>query len=360
MGWGATITEINNLAQDFEEIYHVAFLHSGEPPSSSLPYTAKNIRFIALQPMGGKTFGKKLNILTHIPNVIKAVKNVLKKVDVFQLRAPTAMGIFLIPYLSLFSDKKGWYKYAGNWVQPNPPLSYALQKWMLKKQSRKVTINGKWPDQPDNILSFENPCLTLEDRKNGQLAIDDKDFGTKYSYCFVGRMEDDKGVQIIIDAFKKLGDFNSIEAVYFVGDGKKLPQYKIECEAMGLPAKFFGFLERDAVFDLYKKCHFILLPSRSEGFPKVIGEAMNYGCIPIVSDVSCIAQYIDETNGYLLNPINSNILIEVLVGSLLCDTKILKNKSLTCYKDSTNFTFIHYLRKIKTEILDNDIPHLKR
>ena len=57
---------------------------------------------------------------------------------------------------------------------------------------------------------------------------------------------------------------------------------------------------------IYSKCDFIILPSKSEGFPKVIGEAMNYGCIPIVSDVSCISQYIQNgVNGFLIKPITS-------------------------------------------------------
>ena len=45
-----------------------------------------------------------------------------------------------------------------------------------------------------------------------------------------------------------------------------------------------------------------VLPSYSEGFPKVIAEAMNFGCIPIVSDISCIRQYIiNGKNGFLIN-----------------------------------------------------------
>lgn len=54
VGWGPTVSELNHLAQDFEEIYHIAFLHSGPPPPSSLPYTSPNIKFIALRPVGGK------------------------------------------------------------------------------------------------------------------------------------------------------------------------------------------------------------------------------------------------------------------------------------------------------------------
>src|SRR5690554_4710251 len=195
VGWGPTISEINHLAKDFDEIYHVAFLHPGTPPPSSLPYTRTNIHFVALTPVGGKGMGAKMKIVGSIPDVIKTVQQTLKKVDVFQLRTPTGIGVFLIPYLTLFSRKKGWYKYAGNWSQKNPPLGYAFQRSMLKSQKRKVTINGNWPDQPNHCLTFENPCLTETEREEGLAISQMKNFAPPFSFCFVGRLEDAKGVQ---------------------------------------------------------------------------------------------------------------------------------------------------------------------
>src|SRR5690606_10301011 len=121
---------------------------------------AENINFVPLTPLGGKGYAAKLKIILNIPKIIRVVQKTLQKVDVFQLRTPTGIGVFLIPYLTLFSNKAGWYKYAGNWNQKNPPFGYAVQRWMLKNQTRKVTINGTWPKQPKHCLTFENPCLT--------------------------------------------------------------------------------------------------------------------------------------------------------------------------------------------------------
>src|SRR5690606_21733270 len=100
VGWGPTVSEINHLAQDFEEIVHIAFLHSGAPPQSSLPYTSKNIKFVPLKPVGGKGMGAKLSVVFSIPKIIATVRKTLKRVDVFQLRTPTGIGVFLIPYLT--------------------------------------------------------------------------------------------------------------------------------------------------------------------------------------------------------------------------------------------------------------------
>ena len=176
VGWGPTISEINDLASSFSKIYHVAFFYEGTPPPSALPYTAQNVTFVPLVPSGGKSWWSKLSILWTMPKTICTVSKTLKKVDCFQLRTPTGIGVYLIPWLTLFTKKKGWYKYAGNWNQKKPPLGYALQRTFLKNQSRVVTINGRWPNQPTHCLTFENPCLTNADRAIGMEVIKNKSY----------------------------------------------------------------------------------------------------------------------------------------------------------------------------------------
>lgn len=353
LGWGPTVSEINHLAEDFEEIYHIAFLHNGTPPLSSLPYTSSKIKFVPLKPVGGKGITAKLKILWNIPKVIATVQETLKKVDVFQLRTPTGIGVFLIPYLTFFSNKNGWYKYAGNWNQKNPPLGYAFQRWMLKRQSRKVTINGRWPQQPAYCLTFENPCLTESEREEGLQISKSKSFDPPFTFCFVGRLEDAKGVQRILDAFGGLKSMEKVATIYFIGDGEKMDSYKKQAKLLNLPAHFHGFLERHKVFEIYKKSHFVLLPSDSEGFPKVIAEGMNYGCIPIVSDVSSIGQYVNSDNGYLLDLEEKKSLDKSLGDALIELPENLEKKSINCHNVAAKFTFVRYRQRIQNEIIEN-------
>lgn len=106
VGWGPTITEINHLTALFDTIYHIGMLHEGLAPQSALPYTSKNIHFIPLPALGGPSVRQKLQLLWQAPRVIGMVGHALKQVDIFQLRAPTGIGVFLIPYLTWFSRKK--------------------------------------------------------------------------------------------------------------------------------------------------------------------------------------------------------------------------------------------------------------
>ncbi len=354
VGLGSTVTEINHLLAIFDKVFHIAMLHDSVPPPNTLPYISNKISFVALPALGGANINDKMAVILKAPHIISIIKKTIKKTDYFQFRAPTGIGVYVIPYLVFFSKKKGWFKYAGNWKQQNAPLAYSFQRWLLKNQKRPVTINGIWKDQPNQCLSFENPCLTKEEVELGQNIIANKMFQYPLQLCFVGRLETAKGLDLILEALDSLDDkdLSKIGKMHLVGDGKHLTAYKKEVKDMQLPVVFHGYLSRIDVHDIYKKCHAILLPSASEGFPKVIAEAMNYGCIPIVSDVSSIGHYIKENeNGFLIKTLNSASVIKVLKQFL----NLSKNKYTHIINSDNNklnkFNYSYYNQRIEREIL---------
>ena len=107
---------------------------------------------------------------------------------------------------------------------------------------------------------------------------------------------------------------------------------------------FHGFLGRDQIFDLYAKSHLFLLPSDSEGFPKVVAEAAAFGCVPVVSDVSSIGQYVNSSNGYLW-PIG-NIDFVSYCQKQDFSAVLLETKSKACYDLAERFTFERYYQKL--------------
>ena len=352
VGLGSTVTEINHLIEVFDEIVHVAMLHNCSPPPSALPYISNKITFVALPALGGQKISDKIAIVIKAFTVLKTVKTTINKTDYFQFRAPTGIGVFVIPYLILFSSKKGCFKYAGNWKQKNAPLAYSFQRWLLKQQKRKVTINGVWSNQPKHCITFENPCLTIEEVKQGQIIIKNKRIDNNaIQFCFVGRLEEQKGVDLLIEAFTKLteAEKTNIKAIHIVGDGKSKQKYMKMVLNSGLPFIFHGFLSRHDVHNIYKDCHAIVLPSASEGFPKVIAEAMNYGCLPIVSNISSIGHYVQSgCNGFLLDTIAVDSLIisirDVLNLKHLVFSQMIQNQN----EKPNKFTYSYYNNRIKT------------
>ena len=356
VGWGPTVKEINYLLNIVDTVYHIAPLHNEKPPSSSLAYASKKIIFIPLKPSGGSGW-KKLSILFTAPYNILKIVSVLHKVDKIQFRAPTGIGVYVLPLLALYPSNKYWVKYAGNWKDKFMPIGNKLQKKWLKKctaTKTKVTVNGMWTGERANVIPFENPCLDDFDRNTGKKNMVTKEIDSKVVFCFVGALNEHKGVSKIIDAFSKLSheQKNKVDVVHFVGDGKDRQSYLSRSEASGVQMMFHGFLSKDAIITTYQNSNFIILPSKSEGFPKVIGEAMNYGCVPIVSNVSCIEQYIENnTNGFLIKPNTVEELIKAIETALNTQNEIYQKMLMKNYILAEKFTYKYYNNRILFEII---------
>lgn len=353
VGWGPTITEINQIAGDFDKIIHVGMLYEGQAPASSLPYTKRNIEFRSIPTVGGKTIADKLKILTKSVKTLSIISNTLKEVDCFQFRAPTGIGVYVIPYLTIFSKKKGWFKYAGDWNSNQVPIAYRFQKWMLKKQSKIVTINGVWPDQPKHCISFENPCLSVEEVSLAEKVIQSKQFEYPINLCFVGRLEEKKGIYLLVKALDELTTKQKslINKVYLVGMGKDYHSVKAITDASLINYEFCGFLKREEVHSIYAKSHALVLPSYSEGFPKVIPEAINFGCIPVVTNISSVSHYLSKDRGILIETAEIKS-VRNAIEELLTYTNLKYNSSISKRVSFIEkFTFRHYINRLFNEIL---------
>lgn len=353
IGWGPTVREINHLSKGFDKIIHIAPLHQGEVLPGCLPYEDDTIEFVPIKPSGGSGFFAKLSVLRVALHNIRVVRNVLKQVDVYQFRAPTGMGVYLLPWLFWCSGKKGWVKYAGNWQQKGAPVSYAFQKWVVNRNKRiKVTINGLWEGQPPHCLSFENPCLTNQERLEGEKMMAAKDYQGVLNVAFIGRLEKAKGADIVIEALKLLSHETRIGKVHFIGDSPERAFFEELARPVAEKCVFHGFVPRTIIPEILSECHIFVLPSASEGFPKSIAEAANYGCIPIASDVSCIGQYVKNgVNGYLIPEQNRTANQLALILKQLLANENLPKMAGEAWKLSEEFTFEHYNQRILNEVI---------
>lgn len=297
--FGPVVRELEHLSDIFETITWIGYVKKeliGDPIMKRIQ--KENIQLILLPQSGGDSLIDKFRILWHLPFLAGTILNQLFKHDRIHTRGPSVPALIAVLLSFFFKQKKWWNKYAGNWNEPFPPFFYRMQQRVLNLSSHTaVTINGKWPLQKPHLISIENPCLEDSDITENKNTF--KDFnGPAYTICFVGALNDDKGIPQIIEMLNHPPTRKKISHFYFVGDGPKRESYKKMIHDLD-NIIFFGFKNAKEVHEILKLSDFIVLPSKSEGFPKVIAEASCYGCIPIVSDVSCIGQYINERTGYL-------------------------------------------------------------
>lgn len=355
VGWGPTITEINYLAQFWDEVVHVACFDQSVAKGSSLPYKGENIRLAAIPPFGGRSFRDKLSVLTLAPKVLSVVRKAIEGATHVQLRLPMGIGMYLLPFFAMKRNRKYifWVKYANNWKQVNAPKGYAAQRWMLSKNLAdcKTTINGFWEDQPAHCISFENPSLRNSDLKAGKEALASKEFNAPFNFAFIGRLEDEKGVARIIEAIKSM-DPSLIGKVHFIGDGKKTEQYVAECSDISEKVHFHGYQTGDFIRQVLAQSHFFLLPTTaSEGFPKVVAEACCYGAIPIVSDTSSIPHYVlHGINGFVWKIDGGDSFQSVLSAAISHPADSLKIIAKNGSSIAEKFTLERYFNRLSSEI----------
>jgi glycosyltransferase involved in cell wall biosynthesis len=358
VGFGPTVREVNFVAKHFEKVVHVSLFFEGvEASGNAIAYSESNIQFVPLRPAGGKGLINKIDILVSIPRNLSIIHHAIKDADWVQLRLPHNIGLYLLPYFWMKSKPKRWVKYAGNWADPNPPLAYRIQRWMLRKNchSGKVTVNGVWPGEPNHILSFENPSLTNEEMSHARACAERKRFDGKLRLLFAGRMDAQKGAGLILDAIKQFKNADVIfDEVIFAGDGK---DYELlQQQAMGLKLKctFTGMLTRKQLNEHYESAHLFVFPSSSEGFPKAVAEAAAFGCLPICSDVSALKQYFkDGFSARILKQTTADELVKAF--STLDHPDELKKMAMQASDVAALFSYERYIMRVKSEIIGENL-----
>jgi glycosyltransferase involved in cell wall biosynthesis len=230
-----------------------------------------------------------------------------------------------------------------------------MQRGWLKSNFAKcpVTINGFWPNQPKHCLSFENPCLTLDQWNQGLKTTHSKNFSGNFNLVFIGRLDASKGMNLILEALEKIS-LTKVHQIHFIGDSNERSFFEEKASFLKEKAVFHGFLATEKVHQILEDAHFILLPSQSEGFPKVIAEAACYGAISIVSNVGSISHYINETNGFVWQ-VNGNRGYEsVLKMALESNVEKLSQQSKNAVLIAKLFTFENYRIKLEKYILSNN------
>lgn len=300
VGWGPTVQEIDQLATLFDEVRHLGCLHPETAPDSALPYRSCNVTFLPLPPAGGDRLKDKLGILSYAPTYIRQIRQELPKADVVHVRCPANIPLIAIILLALTQQPKlRWVKYAGNW-QPEgrEAWSYRFQRWWLRHNLHRgvVTINGVWAGQPPHVHSFVNPCLSEEELQEGRRLAENKVMERPLRLLFVGNLSTAKGVHHALKALRLALDRGEHALMEFIGDGPERPAFEQMAHDLNLcdSVQFHGWVPRSELSAYYGRAHLLLLPSRTEGWPKVLSEAMAFGVVPLASAVGSIPQYLSE------------------------------------------------------------------
>jgi glycosyltransferase involved in cell wall biosynthesis len=136
---------------------------------------------------------------------------------------------------------------------------------------------------------------------------------------FIGRLSREKGLDLLLDAMAALMKADAPPAdLVVVGGGAEATALRQHAEALGLQEKvrFVGPRLPAEVPEWISACDVICLPSRREGCPNVLIEALASG-IPVVGcRVGGVPELLDDENGVLVDPENVTALANGISAAL--------------------------------------------
>lgn len=171
--------------------------------------------------------------------------------------------------------------------------------------------------------------------ETGILKIHEKQFKkkeikvNKFQLLFVGRVVRTKGVRDLIRAvgiLKRKGNENFFLNV--LGDGDDRPMCEKEAKAYMVDdmVKFHGRVQKEKVFDFYKKADAFVFPSFKEPSGNVVLEAMSFGLPMIVCDQGGPGYTVKDSFGIKLRLTNPAQYADDLAESIL---RLANNPALT-------------------------------
>jgi glycosyltransferase involved in cell wall biosynthesis len=298
-----------------------------------------------------------VKLLIDSINYLILLGRLIRKHDVIHVRGPGYPMFMSIIMCFIFPSKLWWFKFANIWKTNTNSTFWNFQKKTLTMIPWiKVTVNGKRKSDPRHILDFENPCLFLADRRE----IHHKLVNPVIRIVFAGRITQSKGILLALNSINKhLGFREDLVCEFMIvgsGDISIVESFK-SFELANLKVSYLGSISKEKLLGVFNDSDFLLLPTRSpEGFPKVVAEAMSMGCIPIVTDISAIPDYVTHgVNGFLLNS-NVDLMDEIincfneiyLLGQSQLDI-IRQNAQRTAYK---YFTYERFIERVRKEVLE--------
>ncbi|NMH91150.1 glycosyltransferase family 4 protein [Pseudonocardia bannensis] len=178
-------------------------------------------------------------------------------------------------------------------------------RWTLSRASVVVALGGRWAQRlreiaPDaRIVAIPNPVQIVG-------AGRQPDAADPVHVVFLGTMGDPKGTFVLLEAWSKVvANSSGVPARLTLAGNGEVERARDTVSRLGLAdtVDVRSWLSPDEVADLLGTAQVLTLPSRNEGQPMSILEAMGRGLCVVATDVGGIPDLVEDgASGVLVAP----------------------------------------------------------
>lgn len=129
-----------------------------------------------------------------------------------------------------------------------------------------------------------------------------------------------KGVDEVITAMRTLMDWQIPVRFHLLAMPAQLKE-RVVAEGLTFPVEVDGYVEHDRMLTAMRTADIFLLPSRGEGFPNSLVEAMATGLACIVTPVGAIPEIVGE-DGAIIVPVRDGAALAAAIKRLALDSNL--------------------------------------
>jgi len=315
---GAHLGRPQALSELFDETRIVVPCDDKGPREGEIPLTGHRLTIVPLSHPPGYGWKRKVGLIPWFARYGPVLLREVLYADAVHTPIPGDIGT-LGMLLAWFLRKPLFVRHCGNWFAPRTVAEH-FWKWFMERFAGGKNVmlaTGGAPEPP----SRRNPYVrwifstTLTEQQLKKCAtLREANFGLNPRLIIVGRQEEEKGTGVVIQSLPFIQKTFPGVTLEVLGDGADLPKFKELAKVLGFEKKvvFHGRVTHEEVLKHLKQADLFCLPTISEGFPKVVLEALACGLPVITTPISVLPQLIMNGCGVLLKERTPEALAEAV------------------------------------------------
>jgi hypothetical protein len=293
-----------------------------EKRDGEVPLQGHNLSVAQLGMPRGRGLMRKLGLMFWVVGNMPVIARELFKADAVHAAIPGDVGT--IGMLLAFALRKRLFvRHCGNWLKPVTRAEH-FWKWFMEmfaggKQVMLATGGSPEPPSRRNAALRWIFSTTLTEDELQSCRVKQVSNSLDAKLIIVCRQDREKGTGVVIKSLPLLLNGFPDACLEVVGEGHCLGEFRTLAESLAVSDRvvFHGKLDHQGVVDLLKQASLFCYPTRaSEGFPKVVLEALACGVPVVTTRVSVLPELMAAGGGELLDEATPEALAKAVIGIL--------------------------------------------
>ena len=332
------------ISELFDSTTLVVSVSKTANPQGEVFISGHNLKIFPLYTLKGDNLRRKVSFVPWLIRNFFTIRKLIKNADCVHTPIPGDIGTIGM-VLANRLNKPLFVRHCGNWFIQKTATERYIKTFMEKNAGGRnvmlATGGASAPPSGKNLNIKWIFSSSLRDKEIMALRNRLHTFDpSRPRFIITARQEKEKGADKALMALAMLKSQNHDFTFDVVGNGGYLPALKVLAKELGIEDKvvFYGKLSHDEVIRAMQNADIFLYPTTaSEGFPKVVFEAMACGLPVITNPVSVLPQLLGQGGGVLLqNDSPESILSSIL--PLLGNPEIYNKMQQNAFATSKDFS----------------------